>query len=79
VGIELARIGGTDLKGDGIPVVVALLESSSPTDVPHSDEEIPNDPSPSGATFLVQALAGRSLTARPKDGAWSNCVEFAIQ
>jgi hypothetical protein len=42
------------------------------------DGTIPNDPSLSGTTLLLQALIGPSFV-QPKDACWTNCASLTIQ
>ena len=42
------------------------------------DADIPNDPSLSGLTVLVQALVGPSFGKPKKDASWTNCATVAI-
>jgi hypothetical protein len=42
------------------------------------DGDIPNDPTLSGLTVLLQALIGPSFS-KPKDASWTNCASLTIQ
>lgn len=40
---------------------------------------IPNDPGLIGVDVLLQALVGSGLTAKPRDGSWTNCAVLSIR
>lgn len=61
------------------PFTVCFYDPGWPQDEIRFDETLPNDPSLSGITLLVQSLAGPRLTSHPKDGAWTNCGSITIQ
>ena len=60
------------------PFFQLFLISNWPFDTFGQTFPIPNDPSLSGATALIQALVGSSFQV-PKDGAWTNCGVLTIQ
>ena len=59
-------------------VLFVLPPKIWPFDVFTLKATIPNDPSLSGATVLLQALTGPSFQ-KPKSAAWTDCAELVIQ